>query len=205
MGPLVMTNMAVASVARAIAAMGLEVAPHKTEAIFLYKRRRGVPPPAFVRIGLDRMMNALCRLLPNLGGPGAAVRRLYVNTVLSVLLYGAPVWAIAMAASRYIRAMANAVQRRMAARVAHAYRTVSHAAVTVLAEVPPVDLMALKRAEDVTMEQEEDSSKPRIVSNEEVLVRIERLFPITPTSSQRRIPGDDVSMSPTIGVCQRRV
>ncbi|XP_011629657.1 uncharacterized protein LOC105422099 [Pogonomyrmex barbatus] len=116
--------MAVVSVTRAITAMGLEVAPHKTEAIFLHGRDREAPPPAYVevepariRVGsslkylgltldekwgfeshfetlapkVGRMANALCRLLPNLGGPGAVVRRLHVNTVLSVLLYGASV------------------------------------------------------------------------------------------------------------------
>ena len=40
----------------------------------------------------DRMACALARLLPNLGGPGAAVRRVYAAVTHSVLLYGAPVW-----------------------------------------------------------------------------------------------------------------
>ncbi|XP_071578221.1 uncharacterized protein [Temnothorax nylanderi] len=39
------------------------------------------------------MANSLARLLPNLGGAGGRVRRLYAMTVHSVLLYGAPIWA----------------------------------------------------------------------------------------------------------------
>lgn len=38
-------------------------------------------------------VGALTRLLPNLGGPCEAVRKLYVSVVHSILLYGAPVWA----------------------------------------------------------------------------------------------------------------
>jgi hypothetical protein len=37
--------------------------------------------------------NALCGLLPNLGGARLGVRRLYEGVVRSRVLYGAPVWA----------------------------------------------------------------------------------------------------------------
>lgn len=40
---------------------------------------------------VDRMSAALARLLPNLRGPSAKVRRLYATVVHSVLLYGAPI------------------------------------------------------------------------------------------------------------------
>ena len=35
----------------------------------------------------------MSRLMLNLGGPREAVRQLYLNVTLSILLYGAPVWA----------------------------------------------------------------------------------------------------------------
>jgi len=40
---------------------------------------------------VERVSMALCRLLPNLGGPGGRVRRVYAAVVGSVALYGAPV------------------------------------------------------------------------------------------------------------------
>ncbi|XP_039306397.1 uncharacterized protein LOC105197338 [Solenopsis invicta] len=35
---------------------------------------------------------SLARIMPNLGGPGEGVRRLYMGVVRSIALYGAPVW-----------------------------------------------------------------------------------------------------------------
>ncbi|XP_067209936.1 uncharacterized protein [Linepithema humile] len=75
---------------------------------------------------VNRMANALCRLLPNLGGPGATVRHLYTNTV---------------------RALVRKADRRMAIRIARCYRTVSYVASTTLAGVLPFDLVAASRAE----------------------------------------------------------
>jgi len=47
---------------------------------------------------VERAANALSRLLPNIGGPCCAVRRLYANVVHSIALYAAPVWAADMRA-----------------------------------------------------------------------------------------------------------
>jgi len=46
----------------------------------------------------DKMVAALSRLLPNMGDPVQQVLRLdlYVNTMMSVLLFEVPVWARAM-------------------------------------------------------------------------------------------------------------
>ncbi|XP_011859069.1 PREDICTED: uncharacterized protein LOC105556585 [Vollenhovia emeryi] len=83
----------------------------------------------------------MSRLMPNLGGPCGRVRRLYANVAHSIGLYGAPVWAEAISGNR--RALAALrTQRQMAVRVVRAYRTVSHAAATLLAGMPPVDLLA---------------------------------------------------------------
>jgi len=81
---------------------------------------------------VERVAAALARLLPNLGVPDGRVRRLYVATVNSVALYGAPVWAADLAARRQAKHKLRRIQRCMVAKVVMAYRTVSHAAATVL-------------------------------------------------------------------------
>ncbi|XP_072755724.1 uncharacterized protein [Anoplolepis gracilipes] len=69
---------------------------------------------------------ALDNLLPNLGGPGGVVRRLWCGTVQAMTLYEAPVWAERVMGDRVLRKMLRRIQRPMALRAARAYRTVSH-------------------------------------------------------------------------------
>ncbi|XP_026830959.1 uncharacterized protein LOC113563489 [Ooceraea biroi] len=170
-----LAELAVAVVVRAIREAGLEVAPQKTQAMFFFDHRRGLPPPAEIRVGgvsvpvgtkmkylgltldgtwsfgehfgglaprLEGATNALSRLLPNLGGPETRVRRLLVGAVRSIALYGAPVWAEDLAASRRALQVVRAAERRLAGRVVRAYRTVSHRAALALAGTPPVELLA---------------------------------------------------------------
>lgn len=87
--------------------------------------------------------NALCGLLPNIGGAGLGVRRLYEGVVRSRVLYGAPVWAEDLAASRRSLVLVRRLQRTIAIRIARGYRTVSYASATVLAASPPFELQAL--------------------------------------------------------------
>ena len=96
---------------------------------------------------LGRRADALLGLMPNLHGPNESVRRLYMNAVLSGALYGAPVWSGKALASRRIKARLHNVQRRLALRICRAYRTVSYAAVMVLAGIPPVEHVADALAE----------------------------------------------------------
>jgi retron-type reverse transcriptase len=84
------------------------------------------------------------RLMPNIGGPKSARRRLYLEVAQSVLLYAAPVWAEALSIGSYRRKMAS-VQRTCALRVISGYRTVSEQAALVLASTPPIDLLAAER------------------------------------------------------------
>ncbi|VVC33691.1 Reverse transcriptase domain [Cinara cedri] len=88
---------------------------------------------------------AICRLMPNVGGPSAAKRRLLGTVVQSKLLYAAPIWADTAFSSERNRGVANRQQRRVALRVIRAYRTVSDQAAMVLAELPPIDLLASER------------------------------------------------------------
>lgn len=97
-----------------------------------------------------RMMavtNSLSRLLPNLGGPNMRVRKLYAGVVHSVALYGAPVWASEASRSRQIQTLLHRTQRRIAIKVIHAYRTVSHLAAITLAGYPPLHMIANMYAE----------------------------------------------------------
>jgi hypothetical protein len=87
--------------------------------------------------------NALCGLLSNLGGAGLIVRRLYEGVIRSRILYGAPVWARELSASRRSLALVRGLQRVTAIRIIRGYRTVSYASATVLAASPPFELHAL--------------------------------------------------------------
>ncbi|XP_025263671.1 uncharacterized protein LOC112637678 [Camponotus floridanus] len=62
----------------------------------------------------------------------------------SVVLYGVPIWADAAIASRRIKVLMRRAQRIIALRAARAYRT---ATVTVLALVPPLELMGQTHSE----------------------------------------------------------
>ncbi|XP_011146018.1 uncharacterized protein LOC105187113 [Harpegnathos saltator] len=78
----------------------------------------------------------LGRLMPNIGGPGQKARRLHVGVLNSVALYGAPVWAEALAVNRQMRAQLRKAHR-VAVRVIRGYKTISHVAATALASMPP--------------------------------------------------------------------
>ncbi|XP_025163931.1 uncharacterized protein LOC112590730 [Harpegnathos saltator] len=144
-------NLAVAAVVRSIRNLGLVVAERKTEAIFLHAKGMK-PPQAHVRIGqfkvpIEAQMKMISvnlgRLMPNVGGPDMKARRLHAGVLNSVAMYGAPVWAESLAASRPMQARLRRVQRGLAVRVARCYRTVSCVAATVLASMPPMELVAL--------------------------------------------------------------
>lgn len=89
---------------------------------------------------------SLSRLLPNLGGPGGKTRRLYINTVRAIALYGAPVWANELKKSKQNIALMKRMLRPLAIRTARAYRTVSYDAATVLAGIPPIECVAQEHA-----------------------------------------------------------
>lgn len=96
---------------------------------------------------LERVAGALSRLIPNLGGPRGSVRLAYVRVVHVVALYGAPVWAPQAAANPRIKRIMCRAQRKVAARASRCYRTVSHAAATIMSGTPPMKLLAKMYAE----------------------------------------------------------
>lgn len=83
--------------------------------------------------------------MPNVRGPRARTRRLIlVAAALGKPLYGAPLWSCALdTAAR--RRQVERVRRALTLRITSAYRTVSTAALAVLAGVPPVHLLADER------------------------------------------------------------
>ncbi|XP_024873083.1 uncharacterized protein LOC112455416 [Temnothorax curvispinosus] len=91
--------------------------------------------------------NCLSRILPNLGGAGGRVRRLYVATVHSVLLYSAPIWWQKVCKSAILRGKMEAVQRIIALRASRGYRTVAYMGATTLAGIPSAHLLARYHAE----------------------------------------------------------
>ncbi|KAE9526843.1 hypothetical protein AGLY_013491 [Aphis glycines] len=85
--------------------------------------------------------------MPNIGGSAQRKRRLLESVVESQLSYAAPVWRIpSVTEVARTRAILIRPQRTAAAlRVIRSYRTVSDEAALVLACMPPVDLLRLKR------------------------------------------------------------
>ncbi|XP_050450420.1 uncharacterized protein LOC126850972 [Cataglyphis hispanica] len=63
----------------------------------------------YVEDKIGKVNRALGRLMPNLRGPNENKRRLYAQVVLSIFLYGAPVWNEAFVASRSSQITINRV------------------------------------------------------------------------------------------------
>ena len=96
---------------------------------------------------------ALTRLMPNIGGPREAKRRLVASVVNSKLLYAAPVWASALN-NHAIQKKLFSAQRRVVLRIVSLYRTVSTSAVLVLSSVPSIELLAEERKETFELHKE---------------------------------------------------
>lgn len=95
----------------------------------------------------ERMESAadeISRLLPNIKGPGEVARKLYAGVVHAIGIYGAPNWwkKIERKGNKEGTRKIYAAQKRMALRITRAYRTVARKAVTLLAGVPPFNLLA---------------------------------------------------------------
>ncbi|XP_063367024.1 uncharacterized protein LOC134655491 [Cydia amplana] len=116
---------------------------------------------------------ALKRLMPNIGGPDVASRRLYMGVVRSMALYGAPIWAGNLAAQNI--ALLRKAQRAMAISVVRGYRTTSYDAACLLAGTPPWDLEAEAQASLYEWRRElrlrEFHPAPREIEAQKLLVR----------------------------------
>lgn len=93
----------------------------------------------------EKTLTALARLMPNIGGPRAAKRRILASVAHSQILYAAPTWYPATKL-KYVQQRLKRAQRGILIRIISAYRTISSDAAGVIAGVPPIDLMAEERA-----------------------------------------------------------
>lgn len=101
----------------------------------------------FETIG-ERMESAadeMSRLLPNINGPGEVARKLYAGVVHAIGMYGAPNWWKKVKGNKEGTKRIYAAQRRMALRITRAYRTTARKAVTLLAGIPPFEMLAEKQ------------------------------------------------------------
>ncbi|KMQ86127.1 reverse transcriptase [Lasius niger] len=98
----------------------------------------------YVEDKAGRVIRVLNRLMPNLRGPDERQRRLYANAIMSVILYGAPVWASELNRSQLLTSL-NSLKRFVAQRVISAYRTISGNAAFLLARMPPLRFLAPAR------------------------------------------------------------
>ena len=87
---------------------------------------------------------ALTRLMPNIGRPSEAKRRLVASVINSKLLYAGPVWTSTIH-NHAIQKKLFSAQRGVVLRIFSACRTVSTSAVLVLVNVLPIDLLAEER------------------------------------------------------------
>jgi len=83
-------------------------------------------------------------IMPNLRGPNEKSRRLFINVIQSILLYGAPIWIGKVAKNKGIKRSIYELQRKLALRICCGYRTVSFVAGMLLARLVPLDIVALE-------------------------------------------------------------
>lgn len=170
-------NAALAKVEEWMRSRHLELAPGKSEAVILTHKRKIQPiefnlmgkiiAPVraikYLGVWLDtkmtfsehinraaekagKTMAMLTRVMPNIGGPRSSKRRVLTSIIHSKILYAAPVWYVAME-NKKLKSRLLSVQRLAAIRVSSGYRTISTAAVGVIAGIAPIDLLALERKE----------------------------------------------------------
>lgn len=98
------------------------------------------------------VQTALARLMPNIGGPKPAMRRLLASVINSVILYASPVWAEALAVKE-VRRKLTSIHRLSALRTISGFRTVSAEAACVVAGMLPIDVLVdeLQRIYDRSM------------------------------------------------------
>ncbi|KYQ54174.1 hypothetical protein ALC60_13227 [Trachymyrmex zeteki] len=82
--------------------------------------------------------------MPNFRGSMEEKRRLFAGTLMSVLMYGAPVWADDIGSNKEIQTILRRTQKNIAGRIACTYKTVAYEATMLLATMIPADILAIK-------------------------------------------------------------
>lgn len=91
-------------------------------------------------------VNAVARLMPNIGGPNSQKRLLLYGVAQSTITYAAEIWADIVSIGKY-KTILEGTQRKALLRVSSAYRTVSSEALQVITGTPPIDLILQLRRE----------------------------------------------------------
>lgn len=172
---LTKTNYSIDKISKWIKKKGLSLAPEKTEALILEGRInfrditinieghkvQSQDQIKYLGVMLGRngkwnkhveytcrkaesKVKLLAKLMPNVGGPKSSKRRISCSAIHSVILYAAPIWADVINKSYLIKKLTK-IQRKLALRIASGYRTVSTEAISVIAEIPPIDLLIKER------------------------------------------------------------
>lgn len=89
---------------------------------------------------------AILRLMPNVRGPSASKSKFFLSVVHSKILYACSIWAPEALRFGFYRQALVTAQRTAVLRIIWAYRTVLDKVTLLLARAPPVDLLALERA-----------------------------------------------------------
>ncbi|KMQ88117.1 reverse transcriptase, partial [Lasius niger] len=153
----------------AIKSMGLKVTPRKTEAIYFHDGSRGVPPQTHVTVDIPVQLGTCMKYL-GLWLDGRWSFRDHFDRLVGKVEseFGgplrAPVWVDKAVATKHIRDALRRVQRRVAIHVVRGYRTVSHAAASTLAGLPPMELVAGAQAK-VYRQLKELQSMGDIITN----------------------------------------
>lgn len=87
------------------------------------------------------MVNALDRIMPNIGGPGSSKRRLLMSAAMSKLLHSSTAWDKNGLIIAHNRAALLRPQRQVALKIARCYGTLSEPAALMLAETLPADFL----------------------------------------------------------------
>lgn len=111
------------------------------------------------------IQSSLARMLPNIGGPKPARRRLLSTVVNSVILYASPVWADALMIKTTKRKLTS-IYRLSALRTISGFCTISDEAACVIAGMVPIDILVdeMRRVYDRT---HETPANRRVIAKEE--------------------------------------
>lgn len=188
-------NEAIRIIRQWLTSVDLQLANHKTEAVLITSRKkresvtftvgrqriRSQPYLRYLGVWVDARLRfdahlrscserasgvaaALARVMPNTGGPRQDRRKLISSVTTSILLYAAPIWAGTLETKEYGRG-AVTVYRRCALRIACAFRTVSYEAACVVAEMPPIELLAAER-QQVYYRKQQEPQNPHVAKSE---------------------------------------
>lgn len=151
----------------------------------------------------DRVSGALAALLPNTHGPSVHARRLYYSVWESVILHGAPVWAVSLRIEAS-RAILRRAQRTALIRCTAAYRTVSAASVRVLAGRLPLCIKA-KMGRAIFCLKAKDREDSAVRGNPALLSEKDRLHKATALREAMEEWQGDWDQSPSTGWVRRLI